>query len=774
MIIGINAVNIKSGGGMSHIENVLVNLNREILEKEKVDKIIVWCSPSLYCNLSAIKLLKNIVIVKINDNFFYNILWKFFFLYANLKKYRCDVLFSLDGIILRKFKKNIIIFQNLLPFSNYEILRYGLSYSSLKLILLRFVYYFSQKNADGVIYLNKYGRNIIQNYIGEKKSRIIGHGVSKEYFFNRKKILINNKKTINIIYVSPIDLYKHQWNVIKAVELLQRDNFNVILHIVGFFSNEVAKKKFMESFNQLNSYKKNSVIYHGFLKKEEIINLLKKMNIFIFASSCESFGITLLEAMANKLPIFSSNMSGIPTTGGKKIIYFDPLNHLSIYEKLKENLSNTVVLKNITNSYKKILVKFQWKESSKKTIKFIKEVYDNKYNYQLKKKLATEVSKNFFLTFINKNIFNLLYLNSSFFLILTFLFLYFFSSSAISVDFIIKSSFVMILTQIFSSNVKNISVIDKNINLLNYHFKFRLIISLIFISSYIFISILLLSLQKVILFLFILLFILSAWISELRIAYSEIHNSKKDSIMILVLYIFGYLSFLTLLNSIDTELTLIIFLSYNTFINILYFYKFFTKINFFGFKINKFRFFENNSLAFFSSLFLISTTFIIRFIFDLKLDTMLVKDIIFCFALANLPGSLIATTFGSSYITRDIALPKFFKTFIFFYILLFFISTLIFVTKIFENNNEFFKILTYSLLGGFFMYGAQIFRILNLKIIYNRENIFLRDICLSLFTIILAFLYTAFDLIYLLYFSYALFAFLIYSSSYKSYGIIKK
>ena len=106
MIIGINAVNIKSGGGISHIKNILVNLNREILEKEKVDKIIVWCSPSLYSNLSGEKLLKNIVVVKINDNFFYNILWKFFFLYANLKKYRCDVLFSLDGIILRKFKNS--------------------------------------------------------------------------------------------------------------------------------------------------------------------------------------------------------------------------------------------------------------------------------------------------------------------------------------------------------------------------------------------------------------------------------------------------------------------------------------------------------------------------------------------------------------------------------------------------------------------------------------------------------------------------------------------
>ena len=498
------------------------------------------------------------------------------------------------------------------------------------------------------------------------------------------------------------------------------------------------------------------------------------MNIFVFASSCESFGITLLEAMASKLPIFSSNMSGIPQTAGKKIIYFDPLNHFSIYKKLKENLTNTVLMNKMANSYNKMLTKFNWKESSIETIKFIKEVYDKNYNYQREKKITTAVIKNYFLKFINKNIFNLLYLNTSFFLIFTFILLYFFSNSVISVDFIIKSSFVIILTQIFSSNVRNISIIDRDINLLNYHFKLRLIISLIFFLSLIFISTLLLSTHNSTIFLFILLFVLSAWISELRITHNEIQNFKKDSIIYFFLYMLGYLLFLILLSLIDNELALIIYLSYNIFFNILYSYKLFINIKFNKFKINIFHFVKNNNLSFFSTFFLISTTFVMRFIFDMKLNTTLVNDIILCFALANLPGSLIATTFGTSYITRDSPLPKIFKIFMFFYILLFFATTLIFVTKISDNNNEFLQILTYSLLGGFFMYGAQVFRILNLKIIYNRKSVFLRDILISLFTIILVILHIAIDLVYLLYFSYALFAFLIYSFSYKSHGISKK
>ena len=290
MIVGINAVNIKSGGGISHVENILINLSRKFLNKQKINKIILWCNPSLYYYLSKLKLnKKNINLIKIKDNFLYNILWKIFFLYINLKKHNCDVLYSLDGVVLRKFRKVIILYQNLLPFSNYEIIRYGFSYQAFKLIFLRYIYYLSQKNADGVIYLNNYGKNQIENHIGKaKKFIIIPHGISSDYISNIKKKIISKNNITNIIYISPIDLYKHQWNVVKAIELLIRENYNVKLHIVGFYSNKKAKNLFLNSCNELNNYKRNSVIYYGQLDKKTILSLLKKaLFLIIFMNSLD-------------------------------------------------------------------------------------------------------------------------------------------------------------------------------------------------------------------------------------------------------------------------------------------------------------------------------------------------------------------------------------------------------------------------------------------------------------------------------------------------------
>lgn len=773
MIVGINAVNIKSGGGMSHIENILINLNREFLKKQKINKVVLWCNPILYYYLSKLKLYKkNITVIKIEDNFLYNVLWKLYFLYVNLKKYNCDVLYSLDGVVLRKFKKVIILYQNLLPFSNYEILRYGLSYQTLKLILLRYIYYLSQKKADAVIYLNHYGKTKIENHIGKPKNFfIIPHGVSHDYISNIKRKSVSKNNIINIIYVSPIDLYKHQWNVIKSVELLIRENFNIKLHIVGFYSNQKAKNLFLKSYNELNSYKKNSVIYYGYLKKKEIIDLLKKMDIFLFASSCESFGITLLEGMANKLPIFSSNMSGIPSTVGKKIIYFNPLDYLSIYKQLKKNLTNLNSIKETTASYQKILSNYDWKKSSFSTFESISSVFKNNYQKSKKNYLINFDTKKKFFSLIRNNIFSLLYLNSAFSVIFTFVLLYFLSSSAYSVDFLVMSSLVLIITQVFSSNIRNISIIDKNIYLLKYHFKFRLFISLIIALSFFVIQNYFFANQNNIFNFCILLFILSFWICELKVAFNEIRKIKKNSIITLYLYTFSYLIFIILLYFNNEKIALISYLVGTSIINIFYFSDFFiqNKNNkrIVKIKYSNKKYIQFNNLAFFSSLFLILATFLIRFILNKDFDHKLAADILFAIAIANFPGSIITTTFGSSYLNRDVSLPIIFKYLFNIYTLILFASIFFSVTNIYPSYKEFFKILSYSLIGGIFMSYAQIIRILNLGILFNRKSVFLRDIIFSLVILLFLFIYIFFNKIYLLYFSYSLFAIVIYSFDYK-------
>ena len=375
MIIGINAVNINSGGGIVHIENILANLTKDFKNNNnKNNKIIIWVNPKVFNILRKCKLHHlNINIIK-KKIYLFGIPWKSFFLFRELKKNNCDIFFALDGLALRKYKKTIILFQNLLPFCNHEIIKYGVSLSTLKLVLLRFFYLISLKNCDGAIYLSKYSKSKIESQIGKaKKSIIIPHGVSKDFVLKKKKILVSGRNKINVIYISSIDLYKYQWNVVKAIELLAKENINVNLHLVGPINNNIAENLLNKACYKLNSIKKKSVILHGELNKNAIINLLKKMNGFIYASSCETFGISLLEGIASKLPVFSSNMSGLQTIFGNNYVnYFNPTDCKSIYNCLKKNFINKKNINNINE--KKLLNEFSWKKASISTIKFMRKI----------------------------------------------------------------------------------------------------------------------------------------------------------------------------------------------------------------------------------------------------------------------------------------------------------------------------------------------------------------------------------------------------------------
>ena len=64
---------------------------------------------------------------------------KFFYLNFLLKKNNCDIFFSLDSIVLRKFKKIVVLYQNLIPFNyqtNYKLWFYISNFKNFYLLSL--------------------------------------------------------------------------------------------------------------------------------------------------------------------------------------------------------------------------------------------------------------------------------------------------------------------------------------------------------------------------------------------------------------------------------------------------------------------------------------------------------------------------------------------------------------------------------------------------------------------------------------------------------------
>ena len=88
--IGIDATNIREGGGLHHLRDVLSSFNRSSLN---IKDVIIWTNNSI---ISVLPKFDWIRIVDVNDqiNSWIGLLeWQFFILNKELQKNDCDILF---------------------------------------------------------------------------------------------------------------------------------------------------------------------------------------------------------------------------------------------------------------------------------------------------------------------------------------------------------------------------------------------------------------------------------------------------------------------------------------------------------------------------------------------------------------------------------------------------------------------------------------------------------------------------------------------------------
>jgi len=135
MILGIDASHTQAGGAISHVRNLLKNLD---LKKYSIDKIYVFIpkkTSKLLPNNNNIIYVNNYFI---NGNLFLKIFWQIFFLKKQLRKNKCNILLVTGGYFFINFNPIVSISQNILPFYKREVRKFFPSFFYFKLIILNF------------------------------------------------------------------------------------------------------------------------------------------------------------------------------------------------------------------------------------------------------------------------------------------------------------------------------------------------------------------------------------------------------------------------------------------------------------------------------------------------------------------------------------------------------------------------------------------------------------------------------------------------------------
>jgi alpha-1,3-rhamnosyl/mannosyltransferase len=94
--------------------------------------------------------------------------------------------------------------------------------------------------------------------------------------------------------------------------------------------------------------------------------------VLLFPSWEEGFGLPVLEAMANGLPVVASRTASLPEVGGEAALYIDPHDPQDIAEKVRRAVEDSELRGKIIQEGVSRAREFSWKRVAEATL----QVYD--------------------------------------------------------------------------------------------------------------------------------------------------------------------------------------------------------------------------------------------------------------------------------------------------------------------------------------------------------------------------------------------------------------
>lgn len=368
MKIGIDASNIKAGGGVTYVAHLL----HALLQGKDRDEIIVWGHPILE---SLVQSEPQLVFKRLKWTGLRILYWQLYGLSNKARKEGCDILFIPGGLFLGSFRPYVTISLNLLPFDPVAVKSYQFSFRWLRLLLLNKMQNHTFRKAEKMIFLNSYAKRIIASRcrLSSAGAPIIPFGVSISDDHSLGQYRKESNLSFRVLYVSTVDYYKHQWHVIEAVRFLIDRNIPIQIDLVGG-SYDPALKRMLKAFKQ-SGLSSDVIHYHALVPHDQVSMFFKQADAFVFASSCENLPCTLLEAMAHRLPIACSNRSVMPSVLGGAGVYFDPEKPQEIADAIEQLYHDPALRKSLGDQAYERSKQYSWRACGEATAQLIHEAY---------------------------------------------------------------------------------------------------------------------------------------------------------------------------------------------------------------------------------------------------------------------------------------------------------------------------------------------------------------------------------------------------------------
>ncbi len=363
----VNALSARLGGGQTYLRNLLLHAPPAPWQ------IFVLCPDNFDLrgvppNVERVETRQDL------NNPYRRALWENLHLGALLRKLGAEILFSpgglLPGVNLSAGVKTVVTFQNMLPYDHAQRQRYPWGARRVRDWLLERGLSAAMRQADLVIFISRFASDFIQTAIGPLGGRqiVIPHGIDKRFIADPLRRLPRPSIAPNgeyYLYVSYIDFYKSQIEVVKAFSALRREGLapGILVLAGSAYPPYLSILKDLISRLSLN----DAVFLAGNLPHEKLPALYQYASFNLFASRTENCPNILMEIMAAGRPALVSNIGPMPEFAGNTVRYFDPEDPESIAEAWRRSILNYKEAEELACHAKARISGSSWERASRST-----------------------------------------------------------------------------------------------------------------------------------------------------------------------------------------------------------------------------------------------------------------------------------------------------------------------------------------------------------------------------------------------------------------------
>ena len=223
------------------------------------------------------------------------------------------------------------------------------------------------QKADIIFTVSEFSKNEIIKHTDAslEKIKVVYCGVDVPFFEKGKESAIQLPENY-ILYIGNVKPHKNLIVLLKAYHSLStilKEKYKLL--IVGKKEGFITEDNEVENYIKANHLEKN-IIFSGQVRDQDLPVYYQKASLFVFPSLYEGFGLPILEALAAKTPVISSNAASLPKVGGNAVVYFNPKNEEELAQKISFALENPRFNAQIADNSKTQLEKFTWNKSVKK------------------------------------------------------------------------------------------------------------------------------------------------------------------------------------------------------------------------------------------------------------------------------------------------------------------------------------------------------------------------------------------------------------------------